>query len=41
MVAEAPANVFGEPNVVAVGVRDRDDDVDEIHGDLETRYNIY
>jgi len=27
------ANVPGEPHIVPVGVRDRDDDVDEMHGD--------
>jgi hypothetical protein len=41
VVAEALADVLGESYVVAVGVRDRDDDVDEMHGDLEIRYNIY
>jgi len=41
VVAEALADVLGESYVVAVGVRDRDDDLDEMHGDLGLRYNIY
>ena len=41
VLAEALANVLGEPYIVPVGVRDRDDDVDEMHGDVDIRYNIY
>ena len=41
MVAKALANVLGESDLVAVGMRDRDDDVNEMHGDLEILYNIY
>jgi len=41
VVAKALANVLGESDLVAVGMRDRDDDVNEMHGDLEILYNIY
>jgi hypothetical protein len=41
VVAKALANVLGESDIVAVGMRDRDDDVNEMHGERNNRYNIY